>query len=275
MKIKFLATLFLTIILLGTFGVQKSWGAPSSTACCAGGTSYVPGHGECFDSATNIYIKTVCSIPPNNGTCVQKLFSSEWVCDFSISPTPTLTPAPLIKCCLNWLYDPDKKDCTNGINHKPTECNGFPCISTNGDYYCDFNPSAVSSSLPFDPCKNLADRAECEKCTGISSAGVFTACGTGSGASCGTWTSLGCIPNDPPNLVGYILRFGSGIAGGIAFLLILFGAAQIVMSGGVPEKIAAGKEVITSAMIGLVFIFISVLVLQIIGVKIIGIPGWT
>ncbi len=147
------------------------------------------------------------------------------------------------------------------------------------------SPSSVSLSpaSPFDPCKNLSDSGndksltKCRQCTGIKDDGTFTGkCPEAKGsASCGTWTSLGCIPNDPANLVGWILGLGSGIAGGIAFLLILFGAGQIVLSGGVPEKIAAGKEIITSAVIGLVFIFVSVLVLQIIGVKILGIPGWS
>lgn len=90
----------------------------------------------------------------------------------------------------------------------------------------------------------------------------------------GYYTSLGCIPSEPPVLTGWIIEKGAGITGGIAFLLLLYGAFEIVKSGGVPEKIQKGKEIITSAIIGLVFIFLSVLLLRLIGVQILGIPGW-
>lgn len=285
MKQKLFFAIFLFLIFFGTFGVRKSLGAPSTIACCKSGT-YIPGI-ECYDSATDTYSSTVCTISPNNGSCVLN-FRREWVCDYSISPTPTNTPtpAPVLKCCNFWSYDPDTKDCVApppNNAHKPTNCGKYPCTQKNGDYYCDFSVQVALTSSPFDPCKNLSDSGndksltKCRQCTGIKEDGSFTGkCPDAKGsASCGTWTSLGCIPNDPPNLVGWILGLGSGIAGGIAFLLILFGAGQIVLSGGVPEKIAAGKEIITSAVIGLVFIFVSVLVLQIIGVKILGIPGWS
>jgi hypothetical protein len=166
------------------------------------------------------------------------------------------------------------------VLYEPTwACKAGDSCDTSNQCIANGAPTSTPANSPFDPCKNLSDRSHCEACTGIKPDGTFQQARCvgmfNLGPSCGTWTSLGCIPNDPPDLVGYVLKFGTGIAGGIAFLLILFGAAQIVMSGGVPEKIAAGKEVITSAIIGLVFIFVSVLVLQIIGVKIIGIPGWT
>lgn len=150
---------------------------------------------------------------------------------------------------------------------------------------CSNMSLTLAPASPFDPCKNLAGKSadDCRACTGIDDKGQFNIPGgvqcdpkkfTNIGASCGTWTSLGCVPNDPPNLVGWIITLASGVAGGIAFLLILFGSFQIVTSGGVPEKIASGKDIITSALLGLLFIFLATLILKVIGVQILGIPGW-
>jgi hypothetical protein len=94
-------------------------------------------------------------------------------------------------------------------------------------------------------------------------------------SSCaGVWTAIGCVTTDPENLLGTILRVALGLAGGIAFLLILFGGLQIMTSAGNPEQLNAGRELISSAVIGLILILFSIFLLQFIGVNIIGIPGF-
>lgn len=89
------------------------------------------------------------------------------------------------------------------------------------------------------------------------------------------WTAIGCVPVTLDGFVGAILPFAIGIAGGIAFLLILFGALQIMTSAGNPEKLNAGRELVTSAIVGLLLIIFSVFILQLIGVQILRIPGFT
>ena len=85
------------------------------------------------------------------------------------------------------------------------------------------------------------------------------------------YTALGCIPTAPDALVKWILGWSIAMGGGIAFLLSLWGGVTIILAGGNPEKINEGKEVITSAVSGLLFIIFSVFLLRLIGVDVLGI----
>ena len=87
-------------------------------------------------------------------------------------------------------------------------------------------------------------------------------------------TAIGCIHTNPAALMKDLLTFAIGISGGLAFLMMLLGAFQMVTSAGNPETLQAGKDRLTSAVIGLLFIIFAVLLLQIIGVDILGIPGF-
>lgn len=89
------------------------------------------------------------------------------------------------------------------------------------------------------------------------------------------WTAIGCVPTTTEGFVNTLLPFFIGIGGGIAFLLILFGALQIMMSSGNPEKLNAGKELISAAITGLLLIIFSIFILQLIGVQILKIPGFS
>ena len=98
------------------------------------------------------------------------------------------------------------------------------------------------------------------------------------GGNCGADeldTAIGCIPlNDSTSLVGFILRWAIGIGGGIAFILILVAGFQIMTSQGDPQRLQAGKELLTSAIAGILLIIFSVFILEVIGVDVLGIPGF-
>lgn len=91
----------------------------------------------------------------------------------------------------------------------------------------------------------------------------------------GIQTALGCIPTkDPTKFVGWLLKIAIGLGGGIAFLLIVFGAFQVITSSGNPESVKKGTEMITAAISGLIFIIFSLFLLKLIGVNILNIPGF-
>lgn len=87
-------------------------------------------------------------------------------------------------------------------------------------------------------------------------------------------TAIGCIPFGSTNdFIAYILRWAIGIGGGIAFLLIIYAGFMIMTSSGNPERLKAGQELLTSAIMGLILLIFSVFILRIIGVEILRIPG--
>jgi len=91
----------------------------------------------------------------------------------------------------------------------------------------------------------------------------------------GIWTAIGCIDaSSTEGIVGKLMTVGISIAGGIALLMILAAAFMFSTSEGEPKRTSEAKEILTSAIIGLIFIIFSVTLLQFIGVNILKIPGF-
>ncbi len=88
-------------------------------------------------------------------------------------------------------------------------------------------------------------------------------------------TAIGKIDSDPVKLVSGVLRFALGIGGGIAFLLIVFGGFKLTFSQGNPDNLQAGRDMITSAIVGLLIIIFSTFLLRLIGIDILGLPAST
>jgi hypothetical protein len=118
-------------------------------------------------------------------------------------------------------------------------------------------------------------KSECGKpeCGGCSQCSDQVALASNPGIE-GTWTAFGCLPNDPQSFVGVFLKLLVGIGGGLAFLILLRGGLLILTSQGDPEKINQGKDWITSAVFGLLFMIFATVILSIIGVDILRIPGF-
>ncbi|OGD53992.1 hypothetical protein A3J78_01295 [Candidatus Beckwithbacteria bacterium RBG_13_35_6] len=103
---------------------------------------------------------------------------------------------------------------------------------------------------------------------------VYTTIGSPPTISYGIKTALGCFPIEPRAIVEWFLKYGIIFGGGIAFLLMLLGAFQIITSSGDPERLKKGQEVLFSALAGLLLIIFSVFILRFIGVTILKLPGW-
>lgn len=90
----------------------------------------------------------------------------------------------------------------------------------------------------------------------------------------GIWTAVGCIPSEPESVIAVIIEIGLTLGGAIVLIMIIAGAFMLSTSQGDPKKTQDAKELITSAIIGLLFIIFSVTILQFIGVSVIRIPGF-
>ena len=88
------------------------------------------------------------------------------------------------------------------------------------------------------------------------------------------YTVLGCFSTKPEKFVQSVLSIVFSVAGGIAFLAVLYGSATVLTSGGNPEKIKEGKDLITNSIIGILVILFSVFLLRVVGFDILQIPGF-
>lgn len=133
---------------------------------------------------------------------------------------------------------------------------------------------------------NDGDSYRFNLCAQLGDTQMRTAC-----LSCsGLWTGLGCIeaeidktpePDEQSGsadftstLVSSLSTLIVGIAGGLALLLMLFGAFTMSTATSNPERFKSGQQTFVSAVVGLFFILVSALVLQFIGVNILALPGF-
>lgn len=87
-------------------------------------------------------------------------------------------------------------------------------------------------------------------------------------------TSFGCVATDTKSFITWVMNIVFNIAGGIAFLLMVYGFIVIATSSGDEKKVAGGKETVTSAIIGLLFCLFSIFILRLVAVNILQIPGF-
>lgn len=86
-------------------------------------------------------------------------------------------------------------------------------------------------------------------------------------------TALGCVPPDINKFAPWFMQIIFGIAGGIAFLLMVYGFILIATSSGDEKKLQGAKETVTSAITGLLVSIFALFIFKLIAVNILRIPG--
>lgn len=137
------------------------------------------------------------------------------------------------------------------------------------------DPVDEKAEQVFQLCDQIVDKssdqyAKCLSCLG----GEATSAGAVPETPQGIWTAVGCIKTNPQSIVTAIIRIGLGAAGGIALLMILASSFMITTSTGEAKKYNEAREMLTNAIIGLVFIIMSISILQFVGVSLLHIPGF-
>ncbi|MCR4264062.1 MAG: hypothetical protein NUV98_05100 [Candidatus Roizmanbacteria bacterium] len=89
-----------------------------------------------------------------------------------------------------------------------------------------------------------------------------------------SWTVIGCVETTPGGFVVKALQFVTTVAGGIIFVILLYGSFLVLTSAGDPVQLTKGKSLIRSGIVSLLLILFSVLILRFIGVTLLQIPGF-
>ena len=133
---------------------------------------------------------------------------------------------------------------------------------------CGGKTSALEgeTTTPFQLCAQINDPAQYSSCVECA--------GGAEGVASGVWTAVGCIPTNATSIVQSLIKIGLSVAGGVALLMILAAGFIFSTSQGDPKRTNEAKELMTSAIIGLLFIIFSVTMLQFIGVNVLRIPGF-
>lgn len=88
------------------------------------------------------------------------------------------------------------------------------------------------------------------------------------------WTAVGCIDSSQDGIVKGLVNVALGVAGGIVLFKILGAALKLSMSKGEKKEIEEAREDVTSAIMGVVFILLSMTILEFIGINLLKIPGF-
>ncbi|HYD34910.1 MAG TPA: hypothetical protein VD999_02485 [Vitreimonas sp.] len=136
-------------------------------------------------------------------------------------------------------------------------------ITGQDEFICGVHLAKASSELyDFELCKQIPEStAAYGKCTSCLE-------------SDGIWTAVGCLSTDPTDLIQSILKIGISVSAGTSVLLSLSSGFMFAISQGDPKRTSEAKDMLTSAVVGLLFTLFSVAGLQFIGVSILQIPGF-
>jgi hypothetical protein len=169
--------------------------------------------------------------------------------------------------------------CRTPANSNYTETIAAGTVAQNGTYWAkvskgclapvllcgptSFQVGNTSGSSPMTPpdqrstfiCKG---KPECEQCI---LAGNW-------------WTVLGCLPIGQGGVAQVLINFITGIAGGIAFLMMLKGAFLLMTSQGDFNRVKAGKSSMTKGAAGLLIVVFATVILRIMAADILKLPGF-
>lgn len=172
-------------------------------------------------------------------------------------PTPTVTtmpsPTPNLTACEAAIAVSEEKTLTYELCQN--ECAGNPEC----ELFTTLPSKKICSSV-----KDIdgTDRNESDDCAACISKG-------------NAYTAFGCLPTTVEGFFKTIVfQLGLGLAGGVAFLLMLWGSFTILISQGDPQQIQRGREIIVSAIAGLLLIIFAMVIMQFLGYNLFHIPGF-
>jgi hypothetical protein len=153
--------------------------------------------------------------------------------------------------------------CLGTVTHTAPEAgqNAVCDIQCTSDSTCPAGATCQDKNINFGVCRKAAAPT-----TGTPSGS------TGQGSVSNNQIHSGSVLTLPlplgditlPQLIGRIIKQLLSIVGAIALLLFVWGGISWMLAAGVPEKVASAKKIIVAAISGLIAIFVSYAVLNLI-----------
>jgi len=166
-------------------------------------------------------------------------------------------------------------ECVNGTKVIKRETGQTACGDTekNNIYKCESNGSwtLVQSCASGESCSDNSSTNTASCLTAEQNGSRITDVYCTDGKSINT--ALGCIPIKMSDFVAWLLPILFGIAGGISFLLMVYGFILMATSSGDEKKLQGAKETITSAITGLLLSIFAIFIFRLIAYNILKIPG--
>lgn len=287
-----------TQIPLPTPGNCSSGNCPPEYLCTYGGI------GACANNDAEIQCDCSSDAEPDGNCCVWA--GGTYGCVWTGANCYTDVAGATIPytCQPNWGHIFGGCESINNYD----ECmnpNPRRCVEENTDYITGYRCGGSAGSFLCYPCIIGSDDPDCNPPPYISTAECLPICsgqvlptpspdpGSSNRVFCDSdgnqtdqpadangnphriYTAIGCIPvHDSFALAEFFLRWGVGIAGGFALILIVFSGYLVMTAQGIPQRLQAGKELLTATVAGLVLLLFSVYILQFIGFELFGIPSF-
>lgn len=149
------------------------------------------------------------------------------------------------------------------------ECKNEYCQVGTSHYTCGCSPSYEAEDLVVNPSNTFVECTEQELSAEEQDA-CMNCMGSQANPTGAIWTELGCIDPSPAGLITRIFQIGLGVMGGIALLRTI--QIAIAYQSDDPEQVKSAQEMLTSLVAGLILLAGGVVILQFVGVNILGIP---
>jgi len=261
----------LLVFLLFILGYTKALATVGEWCCPPRGMSTQPGFynvvtRQCEYSDPNGTIYTDPSCNSSTEICDTTWHCAAMPTNPPLSPTPNPGNGPCNDpndtCCTRTMYNPEGHPYTEYYCELPLAPNtqDAACICQTANIGITPTPKdAIFRICNTIPATQPTQQKACQDC--VTTIG-------------GVYTALGCLPTSPEAFTGSVLTLALGLGGGLALLLMLYGSFLVSTSAGNPEQSQKGKEVVTGAIMGLLFIIFSVVLLKLIGIDILHLPGF-
>lgn len=238
-------------------------GAAQSDNQCRRGPIYIGGNGE-QGGAINGQGSYPCEVCPLHSSfdgisaADNKLFckSTDKASGVDVGGQVTSTTIP---CAENTICSHRATDPSASATSNPNIPQTTGCIPAGAE--C--SGGSCGTIAPPPPMCSAFDNADPSKATKCKSLNVGL---TGEGIP---------LPTDPGALLSTLLGIVLSIAGGIAVVLIMISGYKMMVSQGNPDQIKDAREQLTAAIVGLLFVIFSLVILQLIGVSILALPGFS